>query len=477
MYRNFCPTFAFALVLGAAPGAHAQQGSPGPVIERGEAPRPLRPITGPPTSREDARSYHVRALISTKSVTLDSAVALLDRAHFSPAYVRNTPLDRRRELVAKVQRAALGAGMIRVTEEADGYHMMLDAGGDGAMVIFSVDSAAPFAISSIRVQPLDGAAAPRETRGAAFTTEELPTRLREAAAAGLAGQVLVRRAGQDVVRTSFGMADRSAGRQTGAETIYCIGSTPIDFTIAAALLLAQRGALDLDAPIGRYLPGVPADKATMTSRMIIDGRSGLANFHDDANDADADLTWIDRATAVKRILSRPLLHAPGTTRQPSHSAFGLLAAIVETASGTTYQAFLAHDLFAPLGMRRTGFFGETLGVAESEFATGYGRRSHGEPNIPPRWGRTSWLVMGSGGMVSTLDDLRRFYDGIATGTLLKDAGPIGKGMSVNGSDRGFLFVRVDNGRGDQLYLLSNTDGERAMVGLRDGLIGMMRTGG
>lgn len=175
---------------------------------------------------------------------------------------------------------------------------------------------------------------------------------------------------------------------------------------------------------------MPEERAALTPRMILEGRSGLPNFHGAESDWDADLQWIDRATAVKRIFALPLLFVPGAQRQHSHSAYGLLAAVVEIASGQTYPEFVRSEILRPLGMSRTGCYGKTLGLPADAFATGYGTRSAGVPNIPPNWGPTSWLVMGS-------------------------------------------FTRIDDGKGNQVFLLSNTESTPALKSLMDGLIPMV----
>ena len=457
-------SFALLILLGlfAAPTAGGQA-----VVERG-GPRPAP--TRPPTSRAEARPWHVRRLESLGRMTPDSGLAILDSLHFSQAFLARTPRAERLELVRRIGRAAAQASGVLANEDASGVHIVLSGGGAAQEVVLTYDDKTPFGILTLQI----GAASRASEPVAALAWDDLARRVRTAENAGLSGQILARRGGQVVLRESFGVADKSTNRRTTPDLIYCIGSAPIDFTITAAQLLAARGKLDLDAPIGQYLPNVPADKATLTSRMILDIKSGLPNFHGTPEDWDQDLAWIDRATAVRRILAMPLLSPPGTQQTPSHSAFGLLAAIVEIASGTTYAEFLRNDVFKPLGMTRSGFYGETLGLSADAFATGYGTRSAGVPNIPPNWGPTSWLVMGSGGMFSTLDDLRRYYDGIAAGTLFGDGRPRARaGVSINGSDRGFFFARIDNGRGDQVLLMTNTETSPALQPLFRELVGMV----
>ena len=98
------------------------------------------------------------------------------------------------------------------------------------------------------------------------------------------------------------------------------------------------------------------------------------------------------------------------------------------------------------------------------------------PNIPPRWGRPSWLVIGSGGMVASVGDMRRAFEYIATGRLLR--GPWlqryrGAHLGIGGSDRGFLFLRITADGDSAVYLASHsqrppTDSEplvQALIGM------------
>lgn len=195
-------------------------------------------------------------------------------------------------------------------------------------------------------------------------------------------------------------------------------------------------------PITRFYPDTPVDKRSMTIEHLMTGASGLPNFHHVASDADWDLTWIDRETAEQRILGQPLLFEPGTDRSPSHSAFGLLAAIVEHVSGQSYEDFLESNFFTPLGITRTGPYGDDLGLPLSDFAVGYDGMGVGDPNIPPNWGPTSWLIKGSGGMVSTPSDLHTFFQAMLDGEILTgDAqqGYLNRASSTGATDRGFLF--------------------------------------
>jgi len=246
-------------------------------------------------------------------------------------------------------------------------------------------------------------------------------------------------------------------------TIFGTGSRPIDYTVAAIYLLDQQGFIHLDDEISNYFNAVPEDKSSMTIRHLLTGQSGLPDFFHTDEDWDPDLAWIDRETAVERLLSEKLLFEPGTGHSHSHAAFGLLAALIENVTEKTYFSFLNENFFEPAGMDRTGEYGDKKELAISDFAAGGGPQYIGLPNIPPNWGPTSWLVKGSGGMYSTLDDLLKFYNYIRSGKVLDEKHnkffdqPT---VNVDGSDRGFELFSAYMPPDNEVYLFLNETGNR-----------------
>lgn len=292
---------------------------------------------------------------------------------------------------------------------------------------------------------------------APLTWENLEARMEAETAAGFSGSLLVVRDDRIVLDRGYGLANREEGIAASPETVYGIGSTPIDFTRAALLLLAQEGKLALTDPITRWFGDVPADKRAITIDHLMKGRSGLPDFHDIPSDRDPDHSWIDRAEAIRRIWAQKLLFEPGKGYAHSHSAWGVLAVIVELASGETYPEFTRKRLFAPAGMRDTGFFGEP--IPRQQLAIGYGSDRDGEINAPPYWGPTSWLVMGSGGQVSTTRDMQRWIVALREGRILAPEwlerywGPPGSAFS--GGDMYGYEIMYTRGPRDYMILIGN----------------------
>lgn len=297
-----------------------------------------------------------------------------------------------------------------------------------------------------------------------LTWDTLEERMALEAEAGFSGSVLVVRDGEVVFDRAYGMANRGAGIPNRPDTIYCVGSTPIDFTKAGILLLWEAGKVGLDDPITKYFDNVPADKRGITIEHLMTGQSGLRNFHDIPTDRDPDHSYIDRDEAMRRIFSFPLLFEPGEGNAHSHSAWGVLAAIIEIVSGQTYDEFTRERLLGPAGMDDTFNYGKP--IPTERMAVGYSDMQDGEINAPPYWGPTSWLVKGSGGMVSTTHDMHRWHQAIYGGLLseralrLYSVGP--GGYNEGGSQYGYVICSTE-GRDTRFYFISNSLEDRARV--------------
>lgn len=426
-----------------------------------------RDTTGRAGGRDGAITAHATAIETSFALGLEELLDRFDREHFSAAYRDRTPGPERRELLDRIRTAAEQAGGVGIEGSAEGISIYLD-GPRRYTVRFTVEEGEPWGIDSLALEDRGAPEPPMEV-----TRENLAETIDRLEREGYSGVLHLRVNGETAVERTFGMASPELGIPISRDTVFGVGSRPIDFTIASIFLLAQRGVLTLDDSIDRWFEEVPADKRAMTIRHLMTGRSGLVDFFHEPGDWDADLAWIDRQTAERRLLSSELLFAPGTSQRHSHGAFVLLAALVERASGQEYWPFLRENFFDPAGMTRTGMYGDRRDLGLADFAVGQGPSRVGLPNIPPNWGPTSWLVMGSGGMYSSLPDLLRFYDLVRDGEVLEERyaehfrRPTAQ---IDGSDRGFELLSVKAEGDTELYLFLN--GFAAQEGFRQVVAGL-----
>lgn len=181
--------------------------------------------------------------------------------------------------------------------------------------------------------------------------------------------------------------------------------TKVIATTTAAMMLEEQGRLDIDRTVASYLPGFNApDKQAITVRMLLTHRAGLEAF------APLWQTLRGRDQYLVAINSRPLIYAPDSKSVYSDWDFVLMGFIIEHITGETLDRFTTRTIFAPLGMRDTGFLPDTTdkrNIAPTEIES-----------APPRglvWGSVHdenayalGGVSGHAGLFSTARDLAVF---------------------------------------------------------------------
>jgi CubicO group peptidase (beta-lactamase class C family) len=408
--------------------------------------------------RASAIRRHVQAIESAGQQPPDKVLEDFIASHLAPSLLGKASREELGALIGEIHSAAHSSGAVLVSTANNAIDVKLK-GPRTLVVRFEVQPAAPFKMVSLEITGDSAGEAPLE-----LTAENMEEVFAKLEKSGLSGVASVKLNGKIVFEKAFGTSRPHSGNPMTLDSMFCIGSTPIDFTIAAILMLESDGKLKLDDSISGYFPNVPDDKKAITIAHLLSGQSGLPDFHHLGTDRDRDLDWIDRGEAESRILNQPLLFTPGSDRSHSHSAFVLLAALIERVSGESYGTFLKTRFFDPAGIVRTGMYGDLGGHDASDFAVGGGPDIVGDPNIPPNWGRASWLVMGSGGMYSSLGDLKKFFD-FARRSEVKSLSRrfSGKGVGLGGSDRGFHVVHVFSGNESEALLLLNSGGQNPLV--------------
>jgi len=229
------------------------------------------------------------------------------------------------------------------------------------------------------------------------------------------GDVLVAKGGTLLLRKGYGLADREAGVAWAPDTVFSIGSITKQFTAAAILKLEMQGKLGVEDSIAKFFPQAPADKRAITLHQLLTHTSGLES------DFAGDYEPVGRDAYVARVLASKLRTPPGASFHYANSGYSLLGAIVEIASGKPYETFLSESLFAPAGMRETGYLFPKWDTRR--IAVGYvdGKR----------WGRITekpwasdgpwWALRANGGIHSTLDDMLRWHVALSGETVLSNA--------------------------------------------------------
>jgi len=251
-------------------------------------------------------------------------------------------------------------------------------------------------------------------------------RIRALAGEGVPG-VVVLVAGPEGVRAAgaAGLADIAA-RVPASPGMVCpwFSMTKI-VTATAAMRLAERGLLDLDAPIAGHAPVLrqvrPGGWASrITARHLLSHSAGLANPIPVRWVHPADQPTPDPDTFLRGLLARHrrLRFEPGSRAHYSNLGPLVLAAALTTASGQPFTDLIAAEILRPLAMAATSF--SYTPQTRTRAAVGYHPRRSPMRLLLPRWaigepaGRwislQPFLVDGPayGGLVGPVDELARF---------------------------------------------------------------------
>jgi CubicO group peptidase (beta-lactamase class C family) len=200
---------------------------------------------------------------------------------------------------------------------------------------------------------------------------------------------------------SFGFLDRKNGVKPGPETRFGLASGSKMFAALATMILADRGLVDLDAPLARYVPrfrmleGEPY--GAITVRMLLSHSSGLPGS--DYRNGTTYSPVRDHALQIlDGLAGMRLKHQPGEMAMYCNDGFSLAELLVESVSGISYGDFVRKEILAPLGMSESALGTETL--EKGTYATSL----DGE-GLP--YPQEYINVLGTGGIYSTAGDLGR----------------------------------------------------------------------
>lgn len=231
---------------------------------------------------------------------------------------------------------------------------------------------------------------------------------REHMAGTFDGLVLVAEGDTVLFSSAYGCADREGAVKNSVATISDMGSIAKTFTSAAVLQLAQNERLQLSDTVGDFYPTAPDEVKPITITQLLGHSSGLDNFHN-----DSDFEVMNKAQAESRILSMPLISEPEEKITYSNAAYTLLAAIVEKASGQSFQEYIHANLLIPLSLTSTGFYQDTR-LSEGSMARGYGGDDQGSTTFEKG---LTWALVGAGGMVTSVADLASWSAALKDGTI------------------------------------------------------------
>jgi len=213
----------------------------------------------------------------------------------------------------------------------------------------------------------------------------------------------------------YGLSDVENSVPVKAGTVYRLASASKPITATAVMQLVERGKIDLDAPVQKYIPAFPKKAYPVTVRDLLNHTSGIRHYKGDEEDSTRYYGSLTEALSIFK--DDPLEHPPGSKFTYSTYGYTLLGAIVEAASGLTFTDYLRENIFKPAGMSQSR--SDSVRDIIPNRARGYVKRDKGKLSNAGLVD-TSYKIPG-GGLVSTVEDMAKFVIAAQNGTLVKKA--------------------------------------------------------
>ncbi|MBB5631525.1 serine hydrolase domain-containing protein [Sphaerisporangium krabiense] len=159
---------------------------------------------------------------------------------------------------------------------------------------------------------------------------------------GVPGVAVAVGAGGRVVEAAAGVLSTATGVEATVDSVFQIGSVTKVLTATLVMGLVAEGLVELDAPVGRYLPGF----REATVRQLLCHTAGFEGdvFTDTGKGDDCLERYVDLLADV------PQIFAPGEMFSYNNAGYSVLGRIVEVVRGEPFDRCMRDHLFTPLGM-------------------------------------------------------------------------------------------------------------------------------
>jgi CubicO group peptidase (beta-lactamase class C family) len=226
------------------------------------------------------------------------------------------------------------------------------------------------------------------------------------------GSILLAQSGKVLVSKEYGVAAMGADPQTTRETRFHLGSVTTQITAMAILQLQEKGKLDVQDSVCRYLTKCPNDWREIKIFNLLTHTSGIPDLIDSSDYENTKAMPATGQELLARLEAETLEFKPGERFKYSYSGYEVLAAVIENASGEPYMNYLKEHMFDPLGMRNTGY--DNSMRIPSRLGPGFGGKL---ALLTPSDLQMS-LLYRAGGLYSNVEDLYRWDRALLTEKLV-----------------------------------------------------------
>jgi CubicO group peptidase (beta-lactamase class C family) len=224
---------------------------------------------------------------------------------------------------------------------------------------------------------------------------------------GFSGSVLIAQRGNVLIDKGYGFADRRTRTSNRPGTEFRIFDLTEQFTAIAILELQERAKLHTSDALCSYVAGCAGSWKQITIQELLTHTSGIPSFTSFRGYRLSQL--LSPKQIIKRAMARKLDFAPGQGFEFSPTNYILLGTVIQKLAGEPYQAFMADNVFRPLGLSHSGVLSDNQSVPR--LAKGY----LGAQSGPKVDATTPWA---DAGMYATTGDMYRWDQSLLTTRLV-----------------------------------------------------------
>lgn len=198
----------------------------------------------------------------------------------------------------------------------------------------------------------------------------------------------------------FGYFNNTTPVKVTANTPFLIGSITKTFTATAVMQLSEKGIINIDAPLKKYVPEfhmkqVNGSEHMVTVRQLMTHHGGIPDFLTNKHPKkqlkmDLILDYLNRDYAT---------FPPNTIYSYSNPGIGLLGIMIEKVTGQTFPGYVKRNILEPLKMNSSGIF--SFSDMPLSVRLGYNSDLSEEAEYPG-------LITPSGGIYSSAGDMARY---------------------------------------------------------------------
>jgi CubicO group peptidase (beta-lactamase class C family) len=218
------------------------------------------------------------------------------------------------------------------------------------------------------------------------------------------GGVLLVKNDSVIFKKTYGYNDYTKKEKLNTKSSFRLASVSKQFTAVGIMILTEKGMLDFDEVITKYLPNLPYNNVTV--RNLLNHTSGIPDIY--MSFPQKYPKEIGNALSISKVVELlaqedlKLVSNPNEQFSYNNTGYVLLAAIIENVTGKTFEGFMKDEVFDKLGMENTrvwNLFSETSSFSNrtGSFENIQGEFSELRPGVIDG-------VAGDGGIFSSIDD-------------------------------------------------------------------------